>query len=1289
MKIEAGSGNDYIYTSCWDATISGGRGNDTLEDQGEGTEVILFGKGDGSDVILDYRSQNLISLTSGKIAGTLVDGSDMIISLGKDSLTLKDAAETYIRIKDADGKNIIINEERLGQTISNYRNDQTLTGGLGEDTIYNRGSNVSIIGDAGNDSIYSTGDTVTIDAGAGNDTIDNSGSNVTIDAGAGDNFIHSSDYREWNAEIKKWETITPDNVFVKVDGGNNTVKGANITIQSGKGNTTLTGDSNAQLYRYGGGNDVITNYSGEDTIELASGNADSYSFDDGDLIFHVGDGSLTLMNMKNHAITVKDSSGATITKIYGTGYSGHEVIKNFVQSTARSVLDSKLKLDEAIRLCSQFNSLQEVIDAMVADCREAGDADVFLRKYCGIILDNADMGAVTGWDAGGLVMKNADSLYTAAGDAVYPESTTFTIRGLTITVPEKDTLSEKEELIVKGFYSWWAEDAIKLIEESYGVHFDGQKITLTFISPGGFGAAYGSTDGISIVAGNNLSEDNLRYVHSGTIAHEMTHVMQGILELMSHSTPYMTEGMANLTGGSNDYTLADNPDKLEYYLDLNKNISYLTNPGDYVYMYPVGYMFWRYLMKQASDSYDSLASYAWKDDSSIAGTDADDFLTGSGSNQTLSAGAGNDTITAYGDSAQVQGDDGDDYILTNGNGIAASGGLGNDILKNSGDNSTLTGGADNDLLVNGGYWTSERGGSNVVLNGGAGNDTLSSHGSKSLLDGGNNDDLICNGYRYYESGNYFYQSYSEDYDGNHSTVLGGAGNDTINNLGANVYISGGSGNDSILLLGNSDATTVDSDEDDDYIENEAANVSINGGDGADVIKNRGKVVTIDTGDGNDSVDNYNSSVSMDGGAGDDDIYNSSRSTNVSILGGDGEDTIHNWGASALIDGGDGFDTISGFNETSTLSIAGGAYSTTRNGSDVVVSVNAGKITLRGAASLSGLNIIAVKNLTNQDNAKVTLPTAYASANAANRSKKITVVGNALDNTIVGGSGNDQLLGGDGNDSIVGSKGADKLWGSAGEDTLCGGTGNDTLNGGAGKDLFVFSAGNDIISDYSFEDKISIPFITKTAIRGSDVVLTCKTGSLTVKNAKNKPLTLIDTDGTEFSTIISGSLTLSDKSSSKVTLPGTFAHAKADSRSKPITIIGNKLDNSILGGKSNDQLTGGSGNDTLNGNSGNDMLFGGSGDDFLVGGAGNDSLWGNSGFDTFVYNPNNGKDVIFGFDSDDLLQINGEWSASYLKVAKKLVFKVDTGSVTMKDFSASNFNVNGDTYIISGNKFLKK
>ena len=121
------------------------------------------------------------------------------------------------------------------------------------------------------------------------------------------------------------------------------------------------------------------------------------------------------------------------------------------------------------------------------------------------------------------------------------------------------------------------------------------------------------------------------------------------------------------------------------------------------------------------------------------------------------------------------------------------------------------------------------------------------------------------------------------------------------------------------------------------------------------------------------------------------------------------------------------------------------------------------------------------------------------------------------------------------------------------------------------------------------------------------------------------------------------------------------------------------------------INGGVGIDSIS-NWGNKVtLFGGAGNDSLWGGLGNDTLWGDAGKDTFIYASGEGKDVIYGFDNNDLLKITGAFSASYSKSKGEVYFKVGTTSkaITLSDFSATSFNINGTNYKISGTKLVKK
>ena len=115
------------------------------------------------------------------------------------------------------------------------------------------------------------------------------------------------------------------------------------------------------------------------------------------------------------------------------------------------------------------------------------------------------------------------------------------------------------------------------------------------------------------------------------------------------------------------------------------------------------------------------------------------------------------------------------------------------------------------------------------------------------------------------------------------------------------------------------------------------------------------------------------------------------------------------------------------------------------------------------------------------------------------------------------------------------------------------------------------------------------------------------------------------------------------------------------------------------------------NDILEGGAGNDLLSGYTGNDTLWGGAGNDTLTGGAGVDTFIYNSGEGKDVITDFANDDLLQITGTFSGTYNQSANTIAFKVGStaSALTLKTFTATTFNVNGDNYHISGTKLVKK
>ena len=109
-------------------------------------------------------------------------------------------------------------------------------------------------------------------------------------------------------------------------------------------------------------------------------------------------------------------------------------------------------------------------------------------------------------------------------------------------------------------------------------------------------------------------------------------------------------------------------------------------------------------------------------------------------------------------------------------------------------------------------------------------------------------------------------------------------------------------------------------------------------------KYSGTNVTIDAGDGDDTISNGASNVTIDAGDGDD---------SISLSGSYGGMT--STGNVIVYNEGDGSDTITGFDATSTLQIVG-TYYTQESGSDIIVTVGDGSVLLKGAASLSAVNI---------------------------------------------------------------------------------------------------------------------------------------------------------------------------------------------------------------------------------------------------------------------------------------------------------------------------------------------
>ena len=789
-----------------------------------------------------------------------------------------------------------------------------------------------------------------------------------------------------------------------------------------------------------------------------------------------------------------------------------DVIKYFMNSLDVTTFSGVTALNSAVKACSSFESFQSVIDQLISDCQSATSADSFLEEKCGIILDNTDTGAITGSDAGGDTIKTAESIVPESGNASYPSGTTFTKRGLTVIVPEKDTLTTDQQTVVQGLYSWWIEEALKLIEESYGYNFTAGDATVTQItlafedkpssstlayvknySTSTNGSAYLTTEltlTINMGRFKNLSASDVNGESNGsyldrTIAHELTHaIMAAKIDDYSYLPKFIKEGMAELTHGIDDERtslireLAGDSSRLATFLDVETDYS-----GSKFEEYAAGYIFLRYLAKQG----------------------AGDFSGGTGGTINYVLSADNNAVTTGGTYTIAEGFTGTITINT-----AAAVTIDGTGAGNLSDIDIFTRLTTADLTIKNLNITNETG-SVITFGSGTGN--------KLTLAGTSNLQTSDTWAAVVNVGSGLIVDGSGALNLTAGTQGSGIGYNSYGDSTANIIIKNGSITTSTSMgagIGSGSNGSI-------------GNISITGGT---VVASSEWAAGVGAG-WSGTVGN----ILFNGSNDDDNI--SVNGNNATISGGKGNDTIKSSGSNVLFvyDSGDGNDSIAGFDATSTLQVSEN-FSSVKSGKNVIVTVDGGKITLQGAASLSAVNITKVEKdptlliVTDSTKFPLTVDSAIKTVDASTTTAGTKITGNTLANSIVGGSGKDYLVGAAGNDSIFGDAGNDKLFGNDGNDSLNGGSGNDTLSGGSGNDSLLGGEGNDSLNGFSGDDYI-------LGDAGND------------------------------------------------TLAGSAGND---------TLSGGAGNDSLNGGNGNDTLSGGTGNDSLFGGAGNDSLNGFSGDD---------------------------------------------------------------------------------------------
>lgn len=265
---------------------------------------------------------------------------------------------------------------------------------------------------------------------------------------------------------------------------------------------------------------------------------------------------------------------------------------------------------------------------------------------------------------------------------------------------------------------------------------------------------------------------------------------------------------------------------------------------------------------------------------------ADDFY-GTGFNDVLYMGGGNDQVRAAAGADYILGETGNDTIYGGEGGDLLFGGAGADVLNGDEGNDFLYGGVGNDNLL-----------------GGAGADFLYGEGSNDTLQGGDGADTVLGG----DGDDLLYG------DANDDSMDGGIGNDIIyagdgadfaRGWDGNDVISGGAGNDQ--LYGDLGNDSLDGGDGADIIYGGAGNDYAVGGIGGDVLIGQ---------EGNDDLRGGADDDSIDGGADNDSLYGGDGSDY--ILGGTGADVLFGEAGSDQLRGDAGNDTVVGGGGGDTL-----------------------------------------------------------------------------------------------------------------------------------------------------------------------------------------------------------------------------------------------------------------------------------------------------------------------------------------------------------------------------------
>ena len=1085
--LNGSCGNDVLSGAEGADTLGGGIGNDTLTG-GAGNDRIV-GE-DGDDMIIQS-------------ADSFTDNDSLTGSAGFDTLDYSNIAGAGMRIEVDFGTGTVrkYQDERLVGT-DKILDIEKVIGSQGHDKFIGNASDNYFEGAAGNDTFIGGAGRDTLFGGDGDDRFlaSNWAGNATIDGGNGTNTL---DYSALPAITGKspsinvnlsLHTVTKVSLIVSTD----IVFDVKAIIGSGF-NDVMNGDSLANVFDAGAGNDTLSGGVGNDAMAGGAGD---------DLVY------------QNANVLDRDT-------LYGGEGQDQLSYRDFMGKIYVNLLDGTVRKSQEMFVSMDYIfDFEDIAGSAYADTLIGSHDDNTLRGGAGDDTINALAGDdnLQGDDGNDYLIGSNGSDFLDGGngdDVLEGGEDNDILHGGT----GNDTLSggagtnvlqggDGDDVLIKDQFS------------SGGVLDGGEGVDRI---------DYSAFDSASLAIKANLAVGTIqRYQDNRLVGTDTISNMEGVIgtegndSLTGSKSDDFLDGRAGgdfIRGGEGNDTIAGDEGDDRILQDVWRDSDTLDGGAghdllDYSVMPVVAGVVtsitvdadegkvWKYhdgvvvgtdvfshieviLASRFDDdlkgdaSANQISGGAGND--TLHGRDGDDVLYGGAGNDDLFGGSGNDSMTALDgndnvkqassslhDNDTIDGGTGIDvldyadldiylHIPVSINVSLADGTVrkylegelvGQDTLRNfeiiggTDFNDTLTGSADPDVLWGGfGDDILTGGGDSDYLRGQAGDDRLSGQSGNDKLDGADGNDTLSGGEG---SDNIFAGSgddtFVQDVDFGHDQLDGGDGFDTVDYSRALVSKGG--------LTINLAAGTVEKFQQilvvqTDTLKNIEAIIGsifsdkISGSSNADVLSGNSGNDTLSGGDGNDS---------LDGGAGNDVIY-----------GGAGDDRIVQSGyiGNDKINGGAGLDTLdySQFQWT-----AGTTFG-------VKVDLIQGKIEKQQSGQTVGTDtVVAVENI---------VGTRYAD--------KMT--GGKSDSILDGSDGDDMIDGGAGNDVVLGGAGRDYLSGEAGDDTVNGGAGNDVIRDRSGNDVFVYDRGfgQDELMNINPEDSAHVDIVQFNGINASDIL----------------------------------------------------------------------------------------------------------------------------------------------------------------------------------------------------------